>query len=566
MFVRTATRRNKDGSTVRYLQLVHNEWDPAAKAARMKVLHNFGREDQVDKAAIERLAGSLCRLLDPGRAAVLREPGLSYAGSVAFGGPWLLDQLWQRLGIGVILAARLGRTRRDAAAERVLFALVASRALDPSSKLAAAHWAGRKAWIDRLPETTDDACYRAMDWLHQVKDPVEKEIFGQVANLLNPEVDLLFFDTTSTYFELDEEDEPVPRDKHGTVTDDEQKAAEGKPGGFRAYGKSKDHRDDLPQVVIAMAVTRDGIPVRVWCWPGNTNDSALIRQVKDDMRDWTLSKIVWVADRGFTSAENRRYLRKGEHHYIIGEKLRSGSAEAGAALSRQGRYQDVAENLRVKEVKISDSERFVICFNPEGAERDVAVRERMLAQLQDMINDSDKLSAAKRAELRGVISTRPGLNRYLRVTPGGLLRVDAAKIKAEENLDGKYLLRTSDPRLSAEDIALGYKQLLEVERGWRDLKQVIDLRPACHRKEERIRAHVILCWLALLLIRIAETTAGTTWAKIADELDLLTLGTFTGPAGTFRQTAELTKTQRDLLAKLKIPPPKKIIQATPAPR
>jgi len=566
MFVRTATRRNKDGSTVRYLQLVHNEWDPSAKAARMKVLHNFGREDRVDKAAIERLAGSLCRLLGPGRAAALREPGLSYQGSVAFGGPWLLDQLWQRLGIGAILAARLGTTRRDAAAERVLFALVANRALDPSSKLAAAHWAGRQAWIDRLAETTDDACYRAMDWLHQVKDPVEKEIFGQIANLLNLGVDLLFFDTTSTYFELDEEDEPVPRDQHGTVTGDEQKAAEGKPGGFRAYGKSKDHRDDLPQVVIGMAVTRDGIPVRVWCWPGNTNDSALIRQVKDDMRDWTLSRVVWVADRGFTSADNRRYLRKGDHHYIIGEKLRSGSAEADAALSRQGRYQDVAENLRVREVKISDSERFVICFNPEGAERDAAVRERMLARLQDMITGSDKLSAAKRAELRGVISTRPGLNRYLRVTPGGLLRADAAKIKAGENLDGKYLLRTSDPRLSAGDIALGYKQLLEVERGWRDLKQVIDLRPVYHRKEERIRAHVILCWLALLLIRIAETTAGTTWTRIAGELDLLTLGTFTGPAGTFRQTAELTKTQRDLLAKLKIPPPKKIIEATPATR
>ena len=564
MFVRTATRRNKDGSAVRYLQLVHNEWDPAAKAAKMKVLHNFGREDQLDRAAIERLAGSLCRLLDPGRAAALREPGLSYCGSVAFGGPWLLDQLWQRLGIGAILTARLGTTRRDAAVERVLFALVANRALDPSSKLAAAHWAGRKAWIDGLPETSDDACYRAMDWLHQVRGAVEKEIFCQVANLLNLEVDLLFFDTTSTYFELDEEDEPVPRDENGEVTDDEQKAARGKQAGFRAYGKSKDRRDDLPQVVIGMAVTRDGIPVRVWCWPGNTADSALIRQVNDDMRDWTLSRVIWVADREFASAGNRRYLRQGDHHYIIGEKLRSGSAEADAALSRQGRYQDVAANLRVKEVRISGSERFVICFNPEAAERDARVRERMLAQLGEMITGSDKLTKTKRAELRGVISTKPGLNRYLRVTPGGLLRADAAKIRAEENLDGKYLLRTSDPKLAAEDIALGYKQLLEVERGWRDLKQAIDLRPVYHRKEERIRAHVILCWLALLLIRVAETTTGLTWNKIAGELDLLTLGSFTGPAGTFRQTAELTKAQRDLLAKLNLPHPKKIIQATPA--
>jgi len=205
----------------------------------------------------------------------------------------------------------------------------------------------------------------------------------------------------------------------------------------------------------------------------------------------------------------------------------------------------------------------VICYNPDGAERDAQVRARMLAQLEELIKDSGALSATRRAELRGVISTRPGLNRYLRVTPGGLLRTDAAKIKAEENLDGKYLLRTSDPKLPAEDIALGYKQLLEAERGWRDLKQVIDLRPVYHRKEQRIRAHVILCWLALLLVRIAETATGTTWNNIADELDLLTLGTFTGPAGTFRQTAELTSTQRDILAKLGIPPPKKIIEATP---
>ena len=228
---------------------------------------------------------------------------------------------------------------------------------------------------------------------------------------------------------------------------------EREPGGFRTWGKSKDHRDDLPQVVIGMAVTRDGIPVRVWCWPGDTADSALIRQVKDDMRDWCLSKVIWVADRGFTSAENRRYLRKGGGSYIIGEKLRSGSAEAQAALSRQGRYKDVAGNLKVKEVKIAEDERFVICFNPEAAERDAAVRARMIARLEEMISESDQLSRDKRAELRGVISTKPGLNRYLRVTPGGLLRTDAARAKAEENLDGKYLLRTADPKLSAEDIA-----------------------------------------------------------------------------------------------------------------
>jgi hypothetical protein len=568
MFVRTATRRNKDGSPVRYVQLVENEWDPATKSSRMRVVHSFGREDQLDRAAVERLAGSLGRLL--GREPAGAAPELAYAGSVAFGGTYLLDQLWRRLGIGQAMTAMLGGTRRDAGTERVLFALVANRALDPSSKLAAAHWAGRKAHVDGLPATTDDACYRAMDWLHEVRRALERQVFSQVAAALDLEVDLLFFDTTSTYFELDEEDEPVPRDEDGSPVPGgeagEDKADEEGPAaaGFRVLGKSKDHRDDLPQIVIGMAVTRSGIPVRVWCWPGNTADSRLIRQVKHDMRDWTLSKIVWVADRGFTSRANRRYLRRGDHHYIIGEKLRSGSAEAAAALSRQGRYQEITGNLRVKEVRIADDERFVICHNPDGAERDAAIRARLLARLKEKIDGTDKLTAVKRAELRGVISTKPGLNRYLRVTPGGLLRIDAAAVKAEENLDGKYLLRSSDPKLSAADIAVGYRQLLEVERGWRDMKQVIDLRPVYHRLEERIRAHVILCWLALLLIRIAETTAGTTWNKITDELALLTLGTFTGPAGTFRQTADLTPAQHAILASLSIPNPKKIIQAAPA--
>ena len=369
-------------------------------------------------------------------------------------------------------------------------------------------------------------------------------------------------DTTSTYFELDEPDEPVARDERGQVLSQTQTDnGEGEElAGFRSYGKSKDHRDDLPQAVIGMAVTRTGIPVRVWCWPGNTGDSALIRQVKQDLRDWTLARVIWVADRGFASAENRRYLRKGNHHYIIGEKLRSGSAEATAALSRQGRYQQVAGNLRVKEVRIAEDERFVICYNPDQADRDAAVRTRLVAQLQETIAGADKLAATKRAELRGVISTKPGLNRYLRVTPSGLLRIDKHAIKTETNLDGKYLLRSSDPHLSAEDIAPGYKQLLEVERGWRDMKQVIDLRPIYHRLEDRIRAHVLLCWLALLLVRVAETTTGQTWPILRRDLDRLHLGTFTGPAGTFRQRTDLTKAQQDIFAKLQLPPPKQIIQ------
>jgi len=565
VYLRSTPRRNKDGSEVRYLQLAHNVWDPAAKRSKVQVIYNFGREEPSTREALERLVASVARHLEPAKARAIAAEGLEFAESRPLGGTHVLDALWERLGIGPAMRALLRGRRLDPAAERVLFALVANRALAPSSKLAAARWTSEDVLITGLPQTTDDACYRAMDWLLQIREQLERQVFDRASEVLGLEVDLLFFDTTSTYFVTEEADAPVARDQQGNpVADGAGGAAGGREAGFRTWGKSKDRRDDLPQVVIGMAVTRDGIPLRVWCWPGNTSDSALIRQVKDDLRHWSLSRVIWVADRGFSSAENRRYLRRGGNHYIIGERLRSGSAEAAAALSRQGRYQEVAANLRVKEVRIAEDERFVICHSPQGAERDAAIRARMITQLKELIEDSDTLGKDKRAELRGVISTRPGLNRYLRVTPGGLLRIDAARAKAEENLDGKYLLRTSDPKMTAEDIALGYKQLLEVERGWRDLKQVIDLRPVYHRKEERIRAHVILCWLALLLARVAEDATGSTWPELRRQLGRIAVGTFTGPAGTFRQRTEISPAQAAILGQLGIDPPPKIYQLTPA--
>jgi len=568
MYLRSTPRRNKDGSEVRYLQLARNVRDPAAKRSRVQVVCNFGREDPAAREALQRLVASVSRHLEPGKAKAIAAGGLEFAESRPLGGTWALDALRERLGIGPAMRDLLKSRRLDAPAERVLFALTANRALAPSWKLAAARWASEDVLITGLPATSDDACYRAMGWLLEIRGQLEKEVFGNVSDLLGLDVDLLFFDTTSAYFQVEEAGAPVARDERGSPVAGED--ADGKEGGelrtagFRTWGKSKDYRDDLPQVVTGMAVTRTGIPLRVWCWPGNTSDSALIRQVKDDMRDWALSRVVRVADRGFTSPENRRYLRRGGNHYIIGERLRAGSAEAEAALSRQGRYPEAAANLRVKEVRIAEDERFVISCNPEGAERDAAIRARMIAQLKELTGGTGALGKDNRAELRGVISAGPGLNRYLRVTPGGLLRADAGKAKAEENLDGTYLLRTSDPKMTAEDIAPGYRQLLEVERGRRDLKQVIDLRPACHRKEERIRAHVILCWLALLLARIAENACGSTWPRLRRELDRIAVGTFAGPAGTFRQRTEISEAQAAILGQLKIDPPPKIYELTPA--
>jgi Transposase DDE domain len=569
MYLRVTARKNKDGSTVRYLQLAHNEWDAVAGISRPKVVYNFGREDRLDRAAVNRLIASLSRVVEPAALLAATAPAeLEFRQSRPMGGAYVLDGLWRRLGIGKIMAGLAAGRRLDARVERVLFALVANRALKASSKLAAAGWVCHDAHIPGLGEVDEDACYRAMDWLLEIENELAQEVFWQVATLLDLDVDLVFFDSTSTYWQRDAADEPVARDEWGVPVAPETPEAV-RMGGFRTWGHSKDHREDRPQIVIGMAVTRGGIPIRCWCWPGNTADVIMIEQVRADLRDWRLSRMVWVTDRGFASEHNRRVLRTGGGHYIQAEKLRHATGEVASALARPGRYRTVAGNLRVKEVnpRAGDSvlvDRFIVCHNPEQAARDAEVREQMLTQLSTLIEKSDRLSERKRAELRGRISTMPGLNRYLRMTPGGLLRLDQAAIAAEQRLDGKWLLRCSDPKLSPEDIATGYKQLLEVERGWRDMKQIIDLRPVHHRKEERIRAHVVLCWLALLLIRVIETTTGDTWTRVRGELERLHVGTFTGLAGTFRQRTEITTAQHAILAKLDLPHPAKIVELSPS--
>jgi Transposase DDE domain len=568
MYLRTIARHNKDGSTVRYLQLAHNEWDPRRRCAVARVVHSFGREDELDRAALARLVRSIARFLEPAEALAATAPReLRFLGSKPLGGAWVLDGLWRRLGIDATFARLLAGRRLDAGAERLSFALVCNRALAPASKLACAEWLQGEVAIPDLPELQADPqpLYRAMDFVLQVEGELAEAVYWQVADLLNLEVDLILFDTTSTYFEIDEPD-PAPGEASAAAAD-EDGGAEESAAGFRSFGHSKDHRPDLPQIVIGLAVTRTGIPIRVWSWPGSTNDQALIRQVKDELRAWKLTRVVWVADRGFSSARNRRYLQRAGGHYILGEKLRSDSKEAKTALARQGRYHPVAGNLRVKEVIVDDAtmrDRFAVCHNPEQAERDKAVREQILAQLEEAITGSDSLPAARRHDLACRLEAKPGYRRFLRQTRSGLLRIDRAAVRAEERLDGKFLLRTSDPTLTAEDVALGYKQLLEVEQAWREMKTTLDLRPVFHRKEQRIRAHVLLCWLALLLIRVAETTTGETWRTLRRELQRMHLGEFHGSAGRVLQRSETTAAQRQILRQLELDEPPRFFELTPA--
>ncbi len=530
---------------VEYLQLAHNVRDPGGHS-KVHVVYNFGRADQVDLDALHRLARSLERLDHPDTGE--RHGELQVERSRPLGGAVVLAALWDRLGIADELRRLLRERGFGVDIERILFALVANRCLAPSSKRAATEWVAQDVVIPGLPTLDVQHCYRAMDVLLTHGDLVQERVFSSVATLLNLEVDLLFFDTTSTYFEIEAEDETGPR----------------------RYGHSKDGREDRPQVVIGLAVTREGIPVRVWVFPGNTADAATVQQVKDDLRGWRLNRVVFVADRGMAGEAHLRYLQRGGGHYIVGERMRAGIPTVGAALARPGRYRVVRDNLEVKEITVGAGEarrRYVLCRNPEEATRDRERREQLVDELEAELRALDQTTgvhATRACALR--IHQRFG--RYVKQSAAGRLSVNAAVVRDEARLDGTYLLRSSDDTLSAEDIALGYRQLLEGERGWRDLKHHLELRPIYHRREDRITAHVLLCFLALLLVRVAEQATHQPWPQVRRELHRVALVDLSGPAGQVSQRTELTPAQAALFAALAIPVPTRIWAAAssaPAP-
>jgi len=362
---------------------------------------------------------------------------------------------------------------------------------------------------------------------------------------LNLEVDLLYFDTTSTYFEVEGMDNP----------EDEKQ-------NIRQYGNSKDHRPDRPQTVIGLAVTRDGIPVRCWSWPGNTADMSVVEEVKKDLMGWKLGRVISVMDRGFCSDDNLRTLQRGGGHYIIGEKLRSGKKDVEEALSKRGPFTKVNEKMEIKEIIVGDGEarkRYVLVRNPAQEKRDKEKREQTIKRLQEELDAIGELKGEAHTKSICRLVAHPTYGRYIKLLSNGQPRLDKAKIKQEEKLDGKYLIRTSDGTLRPEDVALGYKQLVDIEDAFRTIKQTLEIRPVYHRLSDRIRAHVLLCWLGLLLIRIAENETGHTWREIVKAVDKIHLVEFLTDGGYVKQRTQINKIQKNIFNRLNIAGPPEIL-------
>ena len=240
--------------------------------------------------------------------------------------------------------------------------------------------------------------------------------------------DVIFVDTSSTYWEVDVADEEIELSRASEAAKEKEAEAAGNevpavPGeaALRQFSKhSKDHRSDLPQVVIAMAVTSRGIPIRCWTFPGRTSDQLVIRRIKDDLGSWMLNRVVWVTNSGFNSGTNRAYLQRGGDHYIVCEKLRSASQDAKKALARPGRYHLVEHNLQVKEVRVgigARSERFVVCVDPEARSRDEIVPFQPRCVPGEAHRRPRRVVQRRRQQLVGELRQTPGVARSSSVGP-----------------------------------------------------------------------------------------------------------------------------------------------------
>jgi transposase len=385
-----------------------------------------------------------------------------------------------------------------------------------------------------FPEGKDLALhhlYRAMDLLDRHKEEIEEALYWKLGDLLNLDVDLIFYDTTSVYFEIDEEDD------------------------LRKLGYGKDGRNDCPQIVVGLAVTRDGFPVKSWVFPGNTSDVSTISRVKEDLRGWKLNRCIFVTDAGMSSEENLHTLALGGGRYITAMSCIRGSEVVDEVLARPGRFSPVADNLEVKEVWVGDGERrrrYVVCRNPLEVTRQSEHREEVLAQLEAELAT---LKGHPKRACRLFSSKRYG--KYLRKLKSGELRIDRKAVQTHAKRDGLWVIRTNDESLSSEDLALAYKQLMRVEEAWRTMKSGLELRPMHHRTEARIRAHVYLCVLALLIERVAEKATGETWRTIRNALRTQKIGQLFSPAGRLFQVSKPSNEVCKLykLMQIEAPPP-----------
>lgn len=555
MYLRETTQKVGGGKTITHLQLAESVWDTDKKRSVAKIIANLGRQDDpATKERLARLAKSILRKC-PEEAAMLGDrPSWRLLQAQSYGDVYALDALWRQTGIADVIQRQVKDRRHGFEVERALFAMVANRACAPSSKLYCyEQWLSEDVRIPGASELKLHQLYRAMDVLQDYREEIERAIFFQVADLFSLDVSLIFYDTTSLSFSIDEEDD-VPDGDSGEGVDDQI--------AWRCRGYSKDGRGDLPQLVVGLAVTRDGIPVRHWVFPGNTVDVTTVQKIRDDLRDWQLSRCVFVGDAGMVSEENLANLAKDNGQYLVCTPVRKKDPLRSLLLDRAGTFTKVAAQLEVKEVVLDqggERQRYVVCFNPQEETRQRAHRAQVLHELEAELAALRHSAAGAHSKRSCALLSSGRYGKYLSADANGHPVLDRAKVEAAQDQDGLFVVRTNNHNLDAAEVAQGYKQLQRAEEAFRTMKSGLRLRPVFHYVPHRIKAHIHVTVLALLLERIAERACGATWRTIRDDLRSIKLAQLQSPDGIVWQISDPLPKARNRLSALKIPPPPPIL-------
>jgi len=483
MFVRAKKRGNRT-----YLMIVKNE--RVNGRVKQTVLHSLGRLDVLQQnGELDALLVSAQRFSEHSAVLNAHAQGESViANTHAIGPSLVFEKLWKNLDVGLCLAELLGDRKFEFDVERAVFLTVLHRLFESGSDRQSIRWKEDQC-IEGAEDLQLHHFYRAMAWLGEelpeeqqagatpfaprcVKDKIEEALFARNMDLLTT-LDMVFFDTTSIYFEGEGGD------------------------ALGQYGHSKDHRPDLKQMVVGMVLDNEGRPVCSEMWPGNTTDVKTLLPIVERLRTrFNIGTVCIVADRGMISKDTMKTLDETDGvDYILGVRMRKTKEAKEDVLCRGGRYREVYPKsadpkapspLKVKQVRVGDH-RYIVCHNEDQAQKDAADREAIIKSLEDQLKGGDKKLVGNK-----------GYRKYLKGTGKARFEVDYDKANEEARYDGKWVLRTST-KLSAQDTALKYKQLWMVEDIFRTTKSIVDTRPIWHKCDETIRGHVFCSYLALAL-------------------------------------------------------------------
>lgn len=504
--------RAKKSGKYEYLQVVENHREGAK--VNQRVIATLGRLDQMhSKGEVETLVRSLARFSEKALLILSGRSDLT-ADCTSIGPALIFERLWKDLGISKVLQGILSERFFFFDVERALFLTVLHRLMASGSDRSCDKWRRDYAVVG-VDSLELHQLYRAMAFIGEeaedqksatpfaprcTKDVVEERLFLLNRHLFSG-LDLVFFDTTSIYFE----------------------GAGGETIGRRGF--SKDHRPDLNQMVVGAVLDNNGRPLCCEMWPGNTTDvKTLVPIVKRIRARFNVSNFCIVADRGMISKETMKEFDDPVNKvpYILGVRMRNVKEVHEKVLSDKGEFREVRPEgksskapspLQVKEVRV-DGRRYIVCLNPKQARKDRADREAIVASLEEQLKKGDKSLVGNR-----------GYRRYIK-SDKGAFSIDRQKIEEEALFDGKWVL-TTNTRLNAENVALKYKELWMVEHTFRSMKSLLATRPVYHRLDETIRGHVFCSFLALMLKkelyrRLENSGHSFEWADIKQDLKALT--------------------------------------------